>query len=53
MLSKRENALLAYEGEKTEYVPCFFSACQIIPGGSALEMPEMGKAGYDGYGVHQ
>jgi hypothetical protein len=53
MLSKRENALLAYEGEKTEYVPCFFSACQIIPSGSAMEMPERGKAGYDGYGVHQ
>lgn len=53
MLSKRENAILAYEGEKTEYVPCFFDSCQIIPGGSSLEMPEPGKAGLDGYGVHQ
>ena len=53
MLSKRENAILAYEGEKTEYVPCFFDSCQIIPGGSSLEFPEAGKPGYDGYGVHQ
>ena len=52
MLSKRENVLLAYEGEKPEYVPCFYSACQIIPAGSSLEFPEMGKPGFDGYGVH-
>lgn len=54
MLSKRENALIALRGEKPEYVPCFFDACQIIPASAALETPPMFQGpGLDGYGVHQ
>ncbi len=54
MLSKRENALIALKGEKPEYVPCFFDACQIIPASASLEAPPMFQGpGYDGYGVHQ
>ena len=53
-MTKRENALTALQGKKPESVPCFYSACQIIPPASALESPPMGSgAGYDGYGVHQ
>lgn len=54
MLSKRENALLALKGEKTEYTPCWFDSCQMVPIGLALDTPpEMGKTGVDGFGVHQ
>lgn len=53
MLAKRENALLALQGEMPEYVPCFYDACQIIPAATSLETPELGAPGYDGYGVHQ
>ena len=53
MLTKKENALLALRGEKTEYVPCFFDSCQIIAPRTHLEMPPGRQAGYDGYGVHQ
>lgn len=54
MLSKRENALIALRGEKPEYVPCFFDACQIILSSAALESPPMFQGpGVDGYGVHQ
>lgn len=53
MLSKRENVLLALKGEIPEYVPSFYDACQIIPAATSLETPDMGAAGYDGYGVHQ
>ncbi len=56
MLSKRENALLAYEGEKPEYVPCFFDSCQIIPDGSGLNLPPIGpdpKPAIDGWGTEQ
>lgn len=53
-MTKRENALTALKGLKPESVPCFYSACQIIPASSSLETPPMGSgAGYDGYGVHQ
>ncbi|MBC3796876.1 uroporphyrinogen decarboxylase family protein [Acetobacterium tundrae] len=53
-MNNRENALIALKGGKPQSVPCFFSACQIIPAaGTALECPPMGnKEGYDGYGVH-
>lgn len=54
IMTKRENALIALKGGKPDFVPCFYSACQIIPASTALEMPPMGAgAGYDGYGVHQ
>lgn len=52
-MTKRENALIALKGGKPESVPCFYSACQIIPAAASLEMPQMGAPGYDGYGVHQ
>lgn len=52
-MTKRENALIALKGGKPESVPCFYSACQIIPAAASLETPQMGAPGYDGYGVHQ
>lgn len=54
MLSKKDNALVAMEGGKPDYVPCFYDSCQIIPASTALETPPMFQGpGYDGYGVHQ
>ncbi len=52
-MTKRENALIALKGGKPEFVPSYYSACQIIPAGASMEMPPMGAPGYDGYGVHQ
>jgi hypothetical protein len=53
-MTNRENVLLALHGQKPEWVPSFFSSCQIIPAGTSLETPQIGLGpGYDGYGVHQ
>ncbi len=54
MMTNRENALEALKGKKPEWVPCFYSSCQIIPASASLETPPIGQGpGVDGYGVHQ
>lgn len=54
MLSKRENALEALAGRKTEYTPCYFDSCQTVRGLSSKEAPPMGTVvGLDGWGCSQ
>ncbi len=56
-VNRRENALTALRGEKTEFVPCFFDAFQLTPPDLMLESPPIidgiPQAGLDGFGVHQ
>lgn len=54
MLTSRENALVAMNGGKPDFVPCTFEASQFICPDWMQEAPAMFSGpGPDGYGVHQ
>lgn len=53
-MNRRENALLALQGKKPQYVPCYFSDIQSFSTplhGEAILTPGV-PTGKDGYGVH-
>lgn len=53
-MTKRENALEALAGRKTEFVPIYFDSCQTVRGMSSKEAPPMGTiTGLDGWGCSQ
>lgn len=52
-MNEKENILLAFEGKKPEWTPCFWNGAQIILSTAVLNIPQLGsKEGYDWFGVH-
>lgn len=53
-MTKRECALAALRGEKTDFVPCYFDSVQVVRAITSREAPPYGvNIGVDGWGVSQ
>lgn len=52
-MTEKENILLAYEGKKPQWTPCFWAGAQLLLSSAVKNIPGLGLTeGYDWFGVH-